>query len=118
MLVGLSVHQVYLATGFTDLVCTYFRRFRMCGLIDAYISTSKQGAIQAISSSEKVTKGGKVYAEAEGGLPFITKVKGGVEVSGSLEDTNTIVDSTMQEGELGIAYKVRLPTGGLVVEQE
>jgi hypothetical protein len=82
------------------------------------LSTSKQGAIQAISSSEKVTKGGKVYAEAEGGLPFITKVKGGVEVSGSLEDTNTIVDSTMQEGELGIAYKVRLPTGGLVVEQE
>lgn len=82
------------------------------------ISTSKQGAIQAISSSEKVTKGGKVYAEAEGGLPFITKVKGGVEVSGSLEDTNTIVDSTMQEGELGMAYKVRLPTGGLVVEQE
>jgi hypothetical protein len=98
--VGLSVHQVYLATGFTDmrksinglslivseqlgqdpfagsvfvfcnrsrdcvilvlvhiashfemksLVCTYFRRLRMCGLIDAYVYKVCGGCIPYIN---------------------------------------------------------------------
>ncbi|MBA6223547.1 hypothetical protein H4J51_05465 [Colwellia sp. MB02u-18] len=79
------------------------------------ISSSKQAAIQAVSNSEKVTKGGKIYAEAEGSIPFISTVKAGVEVSGSLENDTTIVDTNMVEGELGISFKMRLPTGGLII---
>jgi hypothetical protein len=72
------------------------------------ISSSKQ----AVSNSEKVTKGGKIYAETEGSIPFISTVKASVEVSGSLENDTTIVDTNMVEGELGISFKMRLPTGG------
>jgi hypothetical protein len=82
------------------------------------ISSSKQAAIQAISESEKVTVGGKTYAEAEGSIPFIATGKAGVEVSGSLEDDTTIVDTNMVEGSLGVSFTMRLPTGGLVIENE
>jgi hypothetical protein len=37
---------VHIASHFEmkSLVCTYFRRFRMCGLIDAYIETCGSSA--------------------------------------------------------------------------
>jgi len=82
------------------------------------ISTSKQEAIEAISSSNKITKGGKIYAEAEGGLPFISKIKGGIEVSTVSENATTIIDTKLEGVTLGTSFKMKIATGGLLIEQK
>ncbi|WP_117885178.1 hypothetical protein [Aureibaculum luteum] len=80
------------------------------------ISSTKVGAEREASRSEETTEMMKTYAEA--GLDiWVFSAKGGGEMEDSETETNTVRDREMTEDEVSKKYIVKIPTGGLIIEQ-